>query len=179
MKLKNQREYEIEFRGLKDGVHNFEYQITNEFLKFNPSDELEEIEAAVLLQFEKQSRMLILDFDISGSAKVLCDRCLDPLVYPVDGHERLIIKFGDESYEETDEVVVLPATEHRLDLSQYIYEYLHLLLPIQRVHGTDAEGNSLCDPDMLRRIVSDEPETDPENSPWGILKDLKNDISNS
>ena len=32
------------------------------------------------------------------------------------------------------------ADEHELDIKQYLYEFIHLALPIQRVHPEDKDG---------------------------------------
>jgi uncharacterized protein len=176
--LNSLKVYDIGFSGLKEGIHLFEYQINDKFLALNPSDDLESVKADIGLRLEKQTRMLILNFDIKGEVTVPCDRCLDPLVYPLEGEQRLIVKFGEEAFEETDEIIVLPESEHKINVAQFIYEFIHLLLPIQRTHANDASGESLCDPDMLRRL-SPAPEQGLSQSPWDVLKELKNNISNS
>jgi len=70
----------------------------------------------------------------------------------------------------------LPADEHELDLQQHFYEYIHLALPIKRVHPDDQSGNSTCDPVMLKKlkelIVEEKYENDPR---WDELKRLMND----
>jgi uncharacterized metal-binding protein YceD (DUF177 family) len=173
--LNRLKAYDIWFSGLKNGIHLFDYQINDEFLKVNPSDEIESVDVDIRVQFEKQTRMLILDFDIRGEITVLCDRCLDPLKCPVESVERLIVKFGDEEFEETDEIIVLPESENKINIAQFTYEYLHLILPLQRMHGDNKDGVSLCDPDMLRRL-SPEMSQKADNSPFNILKDLERDI---
>jgi uncharacterized metal-binding protein YceD (DUF177 family) len=69
----------------------------------------------------------------------------------------------------------LPHGENELDLQQHLYEFIMLALPIKRVHPNDEEGNSTCDPVMLKKldelIVDEEPGTDPR---WDELKKLKN-----
>ena len=81
----------------------------------------------------------------------------------------MIVKFGDSYYEESDEVVVIPETEHKLNVSQYIYEFINLLLPIKRVHPNDEQGMSKCNPEILDRLKSAEEDetTDPR---WDVLK---------
>ena len=86
---------------------------------------------------------------------------------PVKGEFRLIVKFGDDYEEESDEVVVIPKTESRIDVSQYIYEYINLLLPIQRMHAEVED----CDPEIVKKInTHSKPEVDPR---WEALKNIK------
>ena len=116
--------------------------------------------------------MLVLYFDIKGSVNVMCDRCLDQFDQPVNGEERLIVKFGDSYYEESDEVVVIPETEYKLNVSQYIYEFINLLLPIKRVHPNDKQGVSKCNPEFVNRLegAKDDEMTDHR---WDALKMLR------
>jgi uncharacterized protein len=69
----------------------------------------------------------------------------------------------------------MPVDEHELDMKQYFYEYILLALPIKRVHPDDKNGNSTCDPEMLKKlkehIISEEVESDPR---WDELKKLIN-----
>ena len=40
----------------------------------------------------------------------------------------------------------------QVSVEKLIYEFIVLSIPIRRVHPDDEEGNSLCDPDMLKKI---------------------------
>ncbi|MBP6976994.1 MAG: DUF177 domain-containing protein [Bacteroidales bacterium] len=124
------------------------------------------------LELEKQESMMILHFAISGTAHVMCDRCLDYYDQPVSGTERLIVKFGETSLEETDEIVVIPATEHRINVSHYLYEYVHLLLPYKCVHPSDEEGNSLCNREVTGRLEETHDKEKPDDPRWDALKKL-------
>jgi uncharacterized protein len=96
--------------------------------------------------------------------------------YPVRCENRLLVKFGKEIDDEDPEIISLSADEHELDLQQLLYEYIYLALPIKRVHPDDADGNSTCDPAMLKKlnelIVEEETENDPR---WDELRKLIND----
>jgi uncharacterized metal-binding protein YceD (DUF177 family) len=121
---------------------------------------------------EKQERMLIFDLELKGKIEASCDRCGEPFDLPVKGNEQLIVKFGDEDLQEDDMLVVIPDTSYEFDLSHYLYEMIHLLLPAKRIHGEDENGNSLCDPEMLKHIdeYEEEEKTDPR---WDALRKLK------
>jgi len=71
------------------------------------------------------------------------------------------------------DMLSMPADENELDMAQYFYEYIHLALPLQRVHPTDKKGQSTCNPEMIRRLIehSSSGETDPR---WDELKKLMN-----
>ena len=78
--------------------------------------------------------------------------------------------------EEDPDIISLTADEHELDLQQLLFEYIHLALPIKRVHPDDSEGNSTCDPVMLKKLNELLVEKDDENDPrWDELRKLIND----
>jgi uncharacterized metal-binding protein YceD (DUF177 family) len=91
--------------------------------------------------------------------------------YPVEGKERLIVKFGQEWLEESDEILIIPETESQIDISGFIYEYIVLTLPYQRIHP---EGEGLCDQEVIEKLnAHTEQKIDPR---WEALKSLKNSI---
>jgi uncharacterized metal-binding protein YceD (DUF177 family) len=57
-------------------------------------------------------------------------------------------------------------------MSPFLYEYIHLLLPIRRVHPEDDQGNSRCDPEIIRKLkeLSESHMPDPR---WEALNQLK------
>ncbi len=163
----------MHFSGLGLGLHNYQYKISSDFFASFGNTEIEQGTIDVELSLDKQERMMVLDFELKGSINVMCDRCLDNFDFPIDGNERLIVKFGEAFEEENEDVVVLPEHEHQIDLSSYLYEFIILLLPIRMVHPEDENGNSDCNPEIIQKIKNlSEPEPDPR---WGSLKDLISD----
>lgn len=167
------KHYILHFSGLGLGFHNYQYQISNDFFEAFDNSEIEQASIIVDLSLEKQERMLIFDFEISGNINVMCDRCLDKFDYPLDISEQLIVKFGEAFDQENEEVIILPEHEHQLDLSSYLYDFIILSLPIRIVHPEDENGSSNCNPEIIEKIQKlSEPEPDPR---WGSLKDLISD----
>lgn len=92
-----------------------------------------------------------LDLGIAGNVTVKCDRCLGDLVLPVDIQVPFSVMFssyaGDAEEGSADEVILLDSSSAELDLSQIIYDYVTLSLPIKKVHP---EGQ--CDPQMMEKL---------------------------
>ena len=108
---------------------------------------------SVRLAIDRTSQdAFLLDFHITGTVTVSCDRCLDDCTVPVEFDGTLVVKFSDEVSDYDGEVMWMLPGEDRVELAQYIYESIVLSLPYQRVHP---EGE--CNPEMLERfrIVSD------------------------
>ena len=163
-------DYKIKFEGLKQGTHNFEFDVDAEFFEEFDCTEFNDAAFKVHLEFIKQSTMMLLNFDFSGYINVPCDRCLDDVEIDVDGEEKLIVKFGDELYQETEEILILPDNAHELNVAANIYEFLMVNMPQKRVH---LEG--LCNQKVIKELEKvEQKEEDNDIDPrWATLKDIK------
>lgn len=158
----------ISFSGIKTGSHNYNFQIGDWFFENFEYSEIKKGNVGVDLVLNKQENMLVLDFAINGNVNVTCDRCLENFDFPVNDKKRLIVKFGDKTYEQTDEITILSLKEYQIDISKYIYEYIHLLLPIKRVHPDEKNCNN-----EIINILKDINNAKNNNSVWDALKKNK------
>ena len=164
----------IPLDGLAAGRKEFFWQAGKEFLESFGNTEILDAELDIKVTAEKSGRYTGVDCFVEGSVTVECDRCLEDLVLPVDLEILLSVKFGDEEssdehQEGEREVIFLPEDNADMDISQIIYDYVCLALPMQRVHE-DGE----CNPDAVRYLSAGEPvatDTD-ENNPFASLKEL-------
>ena len=161
------QEFNIPFKGLDTGNHRFEFKIENEFFENYEFFETEKGHVDVILDLEKESALMVLHFSIKGDMLLVCDRCLTEFEFPLNGDFNLIIKFGDEFLEESEDVIVIPAQESRINISQYIFEFINLLLPIKRVHPEIDQ----CDQTVIEKLIKySEKKSDPR---WDALKNIK------
>ena len=144
-------QYAIPFRGLKEGKHSYEFVANNSFFEQFDSSEIKKGLVKIHVELVKHSQFLELHFDISGKVTVICDRCLEPFVLGIGHQAVLFIRFGEETYEQSEEVLILADSTSEVKLAQYIFEYIHLALPYQRVHQ-ELDGHSGCDPEMLKKL---------------------------
>ncbi|TVR39627.1 MAG: DUF177 domain-containing protein [Bacteroidia bacterium] len=175
--------YKIGFTGLSEGNHRFLFDIGADFFSCFHESEVGESAVGLDLNLEKRSNMLVLDFVFKGWLALTCGRCLSDYHEPVDYAERLYVKFGEDYIEESEDVVVIPFTESHFDIAHYIYEFIHLHLPLRRVHPEISETG--CDKEMLNRLTEHQPENmktkgtePPEDSPFNILKGIRFDKEN-
>lgn len=161
----------IQFSGLADGTHQFEFSVDGLFFREFDYTEISDCKILVQIEMKKQPDMLEMKFTFSGFVVCECDRCLEEYQQPVSGKEQLIVKFGENADEENDEIIVLPPHEHQVDLSKYIYESIVLLLPQRRVHPEDENGKSDCNPEIIKKLneLSNQKNIDPR---WEDLKKL-------
>jgi uncharacterized metal-binding protein YceD (DUF177 family) len=166
-------EYEIPFHGLKEGIHNFDFDVSDRFFEYfdNPDYFGGSLKVKVVLFREPQ--LLTLNFSIAGHVCVICDRCLEEYKCPVTSDESIFMRFG-EIYEELDNnIISIPRNEKRINVAQFIYELAVLNLPIKRIHPVDKDGNSECNPEMLKKIAEYNKTDKKQNDPrWDILREV-------
>ncbi len=168
MKALNQ--YTIQFSGLKPGRHDFEFEIDKKFFESIEYSEIQDGKLKVALALDKHTNMLVLDFVIAGDVNVPCDRCGEDFLLPISDKQRLIIKFGEQTTEVAEDVMVIPRNESELNVAHFIYEYIILALPQKRVHP---EGK--CDKEVLKKLKKLEDETNKNKNTdprWDGLKNI-------
>lgn len=168
--------YLIPVRGIKEGPHSFEFEIGKDFFDLFEESEIKEGELTAIVILEKSPSHIDLEIKISGYVRVSCDRCLEMFNHHVECQNRLLVKFGHELDDSNPDIITLPYDESELDLKQYIYEFIHLSLPIQRFHPDDDRGISTCNPVMLEKLKEHQVDEGNHNDlRWEELEKLIND----
>ncbi|WP_271406296.1 YceD family protein [Tenacibaculum soleae] len=177
--MKDIKEFNIPFVGLKEGSHLFEYQIDNKFFEAFQFDEYNNTNVKASLNFVKKSTLFELYFTIKGTVNVPCDTTGELFDLEIEGDLNLVVKFGTEYNDEHDEILILPHEAYQLNVAQYIYELTILSVPSKRIHPNVLNGTMKSD--ALQRLEElriheekpvDEPSADPR---WDKLKDLLTD----
>ncbi len=168
----------IPLNGLPAGKSDFSWHAGKEFFESFGNSEILDADLEVRAGVVKSGNFLGIDVEICGTLTVACDRCLENLDMPVDETVLLSVKFGEEpadgdadAAEGEREILYLPSDGGDIDLSQTVYDYSCLALPMQRVH--EAGG---CNPAAARYLSLDdempqEPK-EPGDSPFAALKGL-------
>ncbi|MDR1672244.1 MAG: DUF177 domain-containing protein [Bacteroidales bacterium] len=148
--------YVIPFGSLSIGVHEFDWLIEKVFFAECETSEIEDACIKVHLTAVKHVYFMEVEFSMTGWAEVQCDRCLDPLKVDIETEVRMIVGFGNFSGKEEDDddtdVVILSHDAHEMDMTHHLYEYIHLALPVRRVHQDDAAGKSACNEEMIKQL---------------------------
>lgn len=173
--MKHNREFEIAWLGLKVGEHVYDFTVGDEFMKERGApEETHGWNANVKLRFDRQPSFFRLHFDISGSVVVPCDRCGDEFLLQLWDEADLLIKLTGEDDEESEpdeeaDVAFVNRHETVIDISGWIYEFVLLALPLQKVHPEGA-----CNPEALKLLNQlGATEDAPKNDIWKGLKDIK------
>lgn len=170
--------YTIPLGGLKEGRHVFDFEIGKEFFEEFEESEIKEGWLTAYVEMDKSKSHLDILVRISGKVTICCDRCLEMFSKPLESENRLLVKIGKSISDDDPDILSLPSTEHELDLKQHFYEYIHLALPIKRVHPDDKNGKSTCKTEMLEKLnelLVDEVNENLSDPRWDELKKLKNE----
>ena len=116
-------------------MHEYSYLLENQFFIDIDGDQVQKGKVDVHLTVKRSSMMFEMNFQIQGVVLVPCDRCLDDVEIPIDTQNRLVVKFGKEYTEESDEVVVVPEDEGAINLAWFLYEFIALAIPMKHVHA--------------------------------------------
>ena len=112
----------------------YEYQLDDRFFADIDAPGIRKGKLHADLEVTKQRGLYELDFHITGSVVVPCDRCLDELEMPVDTENHLEVKLGN-LFADEDDVVTVPEEEGFISVAWFMYEFIVLSLPMQRVHA--------------------------------------------
>lgn len=174
----------IQFSGLKSGIYHYDFTLNDSFFSDYNYEKILGGEVFFGVKLEKKERLMLFHFTFSGKVKTPCDRCLDEIDWPVEGDEHLCVKLSDKETSDDENVVILPENAFKIDLAQWMFEFVAVSMPIRCIHPDDAEGNTTCNPDMLKYISeeagsdnddkSDNDNDDEEIDPrWEALAKLK------
>ena len=171
----------IQFSGLKSGVYHYDYTLDDSFFSDYKNEKILSAKVVFDVKMEKSERMLVFHFTFSGEVRTTCDRCLGEMPWPVEGEQTLYVKFSDTEQSDDEDVAILPESAYKIDLAQWMYEYVAIEMPIQCVHPDDENGEPTCDPEMLKYLTEEQEESGHEESEttndprWDALKKLKSE----
>lgn len=174
------REYEIAFVGLKPGVHEYDYVITDKFFEPFQQQDFENCQAQVKLSLDKKTGFMLLRFEIGGSLEVTCDRCSNPLPFELWDEFNVTVKMVDEpelmnDQEDDPDVYYISRGESHIDVANWIYEFINLSIPMQKKCQYEKMDGPHCNPkvlDMLKKLETKEPEKK-DNPIWKGLEKFK------
>ena len=184
--LKQVLKYQIQHEKLENGVHQFDYQVDGALFSRFENEEIQGADLKVTIDLKKNSEGFTLFLSAIGEIELQCDRCLDFFSHPLEISHEVIVKLDDKTDFDTDhDFVCLDRTCDSIDVSYFIYEMVIVNLPIRRVHPEDENGESLCNPEIVKYIAGESLITEEDaqvieeaesNENW--KEDLKNLLNN-
>ena len=81
--MKDLKLFTIQYVGLKEGEHNFEYQIDKSFFDYFEFDDFNDANLQISLDFVKKTTLMQLHFKVDGVVNVDCDLTNEPYNEPI------------------------------------------------------------------------------------------------
>lgn len=154
MVMIKEKDFLIQFSGLKLGKHQFEYRIENDFFKLLKYDEFSSCNVHVNAVLFKKDSFMELSLSHQGTVNVPCDVTNEDFDLPINGTLNIVVKFGETFNNDNEDLLILPQGEFQLNIMQFIYEMIALSVPYKRVHpsiATDYEKD-----EVERNLLNDE-----------------------
>lgn len=181
MPVKVLEKFNIDIYKLPNTIHNYQFEIGNSFFEAFENSIVNKGKGEVHVVLEKSETLIKLAFDINISVELECDRSLDLFDYPILTEDGLILKYGDREEEISEEIIMIPHEKQKINLAQYIYEFIGLAIPMKKLHPRykdESETDELIytsetsskDKPSEEDKSADEGDIDPR---WTKLKNLK------
>lgn len=176
----SRREFEIAFVGLKPGTHEFLYEIDDRFFEEFGQQDFKNCKANVKLELEKNTGFMMLKFEVGGTIDVNCDRCGNDLPLELWDEFEMLVKLTEEpdkmnEEEESPDVFFIARTESHLQVKNWIYEFINLSIPMQKMCKESEMGGSHCNQEVLARLAQLNPQPSENKSIWKDLDKFRNE----
>ena len=178
--MKPLKAFDIQFVGLKLGLHQYEYKIEQTFFELFEFEEYNSVDVKITIQLEKKATLLELHFLAEGFVNVNCDVTNEPYSQAIQSDFSLVVKFGPEYNDDNESILVIPHGAYKINAAQYIYELIVLAVPQKRLHPGVEDGS--LDSAILKTLEkfslkgpredNSDKDTDPR---WDSLKKLLTD----
>ncbi|HEX3009604.1 MAG TPA: DUF177 domain-containing protein, partial [Bacteroidales bacterium] len=90
--MKHHSQYVIPYKGLKDGLHLFDFKVDDLFFESFENSEVEKGNVNIHVTLHKKPTILEFLFELNGEVFVPCDRCLDPVLMGVEYQAPFYVK---------------------------------------------------------------------------------------
>lgn len=179
--MASRREYDIAFVGLKPGIHEFDYEISDKFFETFQQQDFTDCHAQVKLLLDKKSSFMQLKFEIGGNLMVTCDRCNSDLKLDLWDEFNITVKMVEEpdlmNEEEGDpDVFYISRGESHINVENWLYEFINLSIPMHKTCGFDQADGPQCNREalkMLDQLEGDKPVKPDVNPIWKGLDQFK------
>ncbi len=189
-------QFKLQLKSMPEGIDREEYHLDKTFFENMENTDVRGADLNVELTTNHHAGVYDLQFHITGEVTLLCDRCLDDLIQPIDASYHITVKYGKD-YNDSDDLTEIPESDNYLNVAYMIYDTVMLAIPIKHVHPlgkcnramsallkkhrarpADSEDAAL-ENDLIDEIeaIDDATET-PTDPRWDGLKGLVSDDDN-
>lgn len=184
-------EFKLPLKSIPVGSQEFEYKLNKQFFVNMENNDVRDADILVDLTVDHRNDCYTLYFKLDGEVVVACDRCLDDLHLPIDTEYSIVVKYGDDYDDSSDEFLVIPESDNYLNVAYMIHDTVALAIPIKHIHplgkcnramssllkkhraGASGEDTELED-SLIEEMdqMDDDPTMGATDSRWDKLKDF-------
>jgi len=167
-------QFVINFTGLKEGEHSFEFDLDNKFFEHFDYNDFNSCHLKAEVNVSKKSNLLEFSFNSKGLINVNCYVSNEPFDHSIESQMKLVVKFSSELINDNEDLLILPVGSSQLNAAQYLFEMIVLSLPIKIIHPGVEDGSLESETlKKLKELESNVNEKSSKNDPrWDKLKDL-------
>lgn len=119
---------------MPEGIDREEYHLDKTFFVNMENTDVRGADLNAELVTNHHSGVYDLQFHITGDVTLLCDRCLDDLILPIDASYHITVKYGEDYNDDSDDLLEIPESDNYLNVAYMIYDTVMLAIPIKHVH---------------------------------------------
>lgn len=169
------RNYDVSFSGLKNGKHEFKFEIDKTFFQlFDTEQEFTNPRIEVDVLLDKHTTFLEFEIKIKGLVELVCDITNEDFDYPIENEIKILVNFGEEYDDSNEDVITIPIAEHAFNVAHLIYENVMLSIPMKKISpNVSDEDIKILDqfsPKDIEEAEEEEHESDPR---WDALRKLR------
>lgn len=170
--MKETDKFQIDIYKLSNSSHEYDFEFNNKFFAEFEESIIEEGQGKIKATLEKSESLIKLTININGSIKLICDRSLDEFNLEINSTRSIVFKYGEEEQEINDEIMMITRNTQRLNLAQYVYEFIGIEIPMKKLHPRYEDG-SQEDEMVYSDVIKSDLEEKPLDPRWAALKKLK------
>ncbi|MCJ7933538.1 MAG: DUF177 domain-containing protein [Chryseobacterium sp.] len=169
------RNYDVSFSGLKNGKHEFKFEIDKTFFQlFDTEQEFTNPRIEVNVFLDKHTTFLEFEIKIKGWVELVCDITNEDFDYPIENEIKILVNFGEEYDDSNEDVITIPTGEHAFNTAHLIYENVMLSIPMKKISpNVSDEDLQILDQFSPKDIAETEEEEHESDPRWEALRKLK------
>ena len=176
--------FDIDILNLSLKEYDYQFDIDDNFFGLFEDSIVDKGSLIAKVHMHLHPGVIKMDFAIEGRVVITCDRSLEEYDQEVNTNERLLFKFGEENTEISEEIISITRDTHRINVAQYIYEFITIAIPFVKRHPrfTKEEDNNEEEVKLIYQSSTAPAEEEEENKNsedprWALLKNLKNNLN--
>ena len=152
--------FKVNLKGMKEQTAACDFILDDEFFQSIGSENVKKGALSAHLDVVKAAASYELTFHIQGNVVLPCDVCLEDMQLPIDTHNSVVVRLGEE-YDDDGDMITIPQDDG-------------FAIPIRHVHIPEE-----CNQEMLSRLRQLSPnntQTQSDNTAdprWSELEKLK------